>query len=286
MQDIVIRAGKKDFWAYSHRTTDGYTFNSHMHVCYEFLYITEGHFLYTVEGTDYSLSPGDMIVTAPNELHSFSFPEKCRYQRQFLHIYPRLIENFPEQAHQLLLRPHGKGNLIPAVLVDKYKIPYIFSELDDYCTHKPPETDVMVLTFALQLIVKYTSILRNEIILDNKIRLNSNTERIREYVGRHFTSPMTLDEIADYMFLDKSYICRLFKHETGMTLKNYINLRRIILAKNLIQAGGKPTAVYNECGFDNYSTFWRCFQKYAGSTPEQFQRTCVVPKQSSAAQAK
>lgn len=278
MQDTVVRAGRRGYWVYSSRTTDGYTFDSHMHVCYEFLYVTEGHFLYTVEGTDYSLSPGDMIVTAPNELHSFSFPEKCRYRRHFLHVYPQLIERYPEQSQELLSRQHGKNNLIPAVLVDKYKIPYIFSELDNYCTQKKPEMDIMVLTFALQLIVKYTSILRDETILNRNIRLNNNTERIREYVGRNFTSPITLDEIADYMFLDKSYICRLFKHETGMTLKNYINMRRIILAKNLIQAGGKPTAVYSECGFDNYSTFWRCFQKYAGSTPEQFQRTCLPAK--------
>lgn len=118
---------ENDGYAYRYSRSDGYILNSHLHSCYEFVYCTEGNLIYTVEGCEYFVSPGDMIFTRPNELHSFSFPEKCIFERQFFHIYPDYIKGFPEITELIKIYHNGRKNYIPAQLVEKYELHRIFS---------------------------------------------------------------------------------------------------------------------------------------------------------------
>lgn len=269
MDSKVIRHGGPGY-AYSYRTSEGYNFDAHIHRCYEFLYIMEGDFFYTVEGNEYLLSSGDMVVTNPDELHSFSFPEKCTYKRQFLHIYPSMVQKFPEALQTLNTRIPGTCNRIPASLFNQYKLEEIFAGLREYSEYPRPESDFMILTYALQLITKTSVILNNEDLFSKEWNTNKNAQKIQDYIYKNFTQEINLDELANYMFLDKSYMCRLFRQETGMTIKTYINMCRVIHAKNRILSGQKATSIYSECGFQNYSTFYRSFQKYVGMTPEEF----------------
>ena len=41
---------------------------------------------------------------------------------------------------------------------------------------------------------------------------------------------------------------------------NYINNKRLILAKSKIEKGEKPTRVYLDCGYENYPTFYRAYK--------------------------
>lgn len=73
--------GENDGYMYRYERSAGYQLNSHIHACYEFVYFIEGRLMYTVEGCEYFVSPGDIIFTRPCELHSFSFPQKCVFER-------------------------------------------------------------------------------------------------------------------------------------------------------------------------------------------------------------
>lgn len=70
--------------------------------------------------------------------------------------------------------------------------------------------------------------------------------------------------------MSPSYTSRIFKKEMGMTIKEYLNMRRITLAKNKIINGSRATALFAECGFSDYTTFYRAFVRYVGMSPEAF----------------
>ena len=78
-----IPGNDHDGYMYSFNTSKGYNFDSHLHKCYEIIHVIHGSFIYTVEGREYRISDGDIVITSPDELHSFSFPEECAYQREF-----------------------------------------------------------------------------------------------------------------------------------------------------------------------------------------------------------
>ena len=96
--------------------------------------------------------------------------------------------------------------------------------------------------------------------------LSSTGVRVGELVN------LNIDDIAEHMFLNKSYISRLFKSETGLTISVYINMRRVMMAKNLLLAGENAMDIFYQCGFSDYTTFYRVFKKYTDMSPEQFKK--------------
>lgn len=264
----------KNGYMYNFNTSNGYSFNSHLHKCYEFLHIIHGHLLYNVEGTDYILSDGDFIMTNPAELHSFSFPTECEYQREFLHIYPDFFKQFPDIIESLNSRKAGCFNHIPSETAKKYGINEIFRGIEKYCKNIVPETDFMVLTYSLQLAAVISQILREETqYYQKKSFCSTKTNSISDYIDHHYSENISVDTIANAAFMSSGYASRMFKKETGMTIKEYLNLRRITCAKNLIMQGEKATNIFDKCGFFDYSTFYRAFVKYVGMTPEEFKHT-------------
>lgn len=261
-----------DGYMYNFNTSKNYDFNSHIHKCYEFIHILHGHLLYTVEGSEYILSDGDFIMTTPSELHAFSFPKECIYQREFLHIYPGFLKGYPELINSLDSRRPGYFNRFPAETVEKYGIDKIFRGIEECCVSAEPETDFLVLTYSLQLITKISQVLRKESPEHQEIITNKKANAVCDYIDRHYNETISVGTIANALFVSPAYLSRVFKRETGITIKTYLNMRRVTHAKNLIIQGQPVTNAFLECGFDDYSTFYRAFTKYVGMSPEQFKK--------------
>ncbi|MGN0150526.1 MAG: helix-turn-helix domain-containing protein [Clostridia bacterium] len=259
-----------DGYMYNFNITEGHSFNPHLHSCYEFIHIISGQLLYTVEGKEYALSGGDIIMTKPEELHSFSFPNPCEYQREFLHIYPGFLEDFPEVCKTLDSRKSGCLNHLPVEKVKKYKLDKIFEEIREYCNAQLPETDLMVLALSVQLILKINRLLTDDAPEYKNVISDKKANSIYDYIDWHFHEDISTEDIAKSMCMSQTYASRLFKKKTGMTIKEYLNMRRITHAKNLMMEGQKATQIFVRCGFKDYSTFYRAFVKYIGMTPDEF----------------
>ncbi len=278
MGQKIIRHGShfpgndKDGYMYAFNTSKGYSFNSHIHKCYEFIHIIHGHLLYMVEGIEYSVSDGDIVMTNPNEFHSFSFPEECEYQREFLHIYPGFLESSSKSVDMLKSRKNGTFNHIPSDKVIKYGLNNIFEDIRNNCENPTSETDLIVFANTLLLIAKAHQMIANDAPQYSKVA-NKKANSIYSYIDNRYMENIDSKSVASEMFMSVSGAERLFKRETGMTIKAYLTLRRVTAAKNLIMEGQKVTNIYTKCGFRDYSTFYRAFVKYVGMTPDKFKRT-------------
>ena len=82
-------------YTYTYRTgmSEGPILGNHMHIYYEFLQLIEGNALYNVEGTEYKISSGDLLITNPNEFHFITFPKNSVYHRQFLQIHSSFVSS-------------------------------------------------------------------------------------------------------------------------------------------------------------------------------------------------
>lgn len=267
------KLGGKDGYVYNCRRSETYTLKSHLHECFEFVYITEGTCVYTVEGTEFVVSAGDIIFTAPNEIHSFSFPQKGMFYRQFLHVYPNYITEFPDIMQYITQQSSARRNLIPSYIVKQYDLDRYFNDLHFYRIDDTPETFMMAKACAMGLIAKISTLLRRGYITHTSHFQNRHINNIMQYISMHNAQPITLNDIAAEIHVSAVYVSKLFKKETGMTLKSYINMCRIVNAKNLILAGEKIIELPEKCGFENYSTFYRAFVKYAGISPEDFKKS-------------
>ena len=210
---------KYNGYMYNLNISNGYDFNSHMHNCYEFIHVIEGQLIYTVEGTEYALSAGDIIMTSPEELHSFSFPTECEYRREFLHIYPGFIKDRPELIASLSERKPGEHNLLPAEHVEKHGLDKLFDAIEDCCREPDGYTDLLVFTYTVQLIIKIYRMLRTEVFKTVEIPKDAKTNAVCKYIDRHFKESISVEQIANELFVSPSHLSRVFKAETGMTIK-------------------------------------------------------------------
>jgi len=91
------------------------------------------------------------------------------------------------------------------------------------------------------------------------------------FIHLHFAKKLTLDEVADSVNLNKSYICRLFKQEMGKPMFEYINDLRMEKAAAMI-AGGDTyiRGVAASVGIDDPFYFCRLFKKYYDVPPSVY----------------
>ncbi|MBO6197839.1 MAG: helix-turn-helix domain-containing protein [Butyrivibrio sp.] len=100
---------------------------------------------------------------------------------------------------------------------------------------------------------------------------DSIVQRAKNYVHQHYAEDISRTEIAESVFLTPEYMAKMFKKETGISLKQYISDYRVSIAKELLS---KPSArvsdVAAEVGFDNFSYFSTVFKKTTGYTPGEY----------------
>ena len=102
---------------------------------------------------------------------------------------------------------------------------------------------------------------------------NTENERVtaaKDFINKNLKSNLSLDVISEATFTDKFYLSHLFKKECGMSITDYISMQRIALAKKLIMDGKSATEVFADCGFNDYSSFYRAFKKLSGKSPSEF----------------
>ncbi len=97
--------------------------------------------------------------------------------------------------------------------------------------------------------------------------LNGSTE----YIQRHFSGPITVEEVAKAVHLSVSALERRFKKHLSKTPRQYIMELRLDHAQKLLFESGKSLAcIALESGFSDHSHFTRAFVKRFMLSPSEF----------------
>ena len=94
-----------------------------------------------------------------------------------------------------------------------------------------------------------------------------------KYIDAHIRSSITLTDLAEHIGISRSYLCRVFKQGTGLTVNQYIIERRLALAAELLLTGLNVNRVYDETGFNDYTYFIKVFKQTLGMTPKKYIRS-------------
>lgn len=103
--------------------------------------------------------------------------------------------------------------------------------------------------------------------------LSKPVRDILRYIGEHYAEDITLDLLAEYVELSRTYVSGLFKKEIGVNLTNYIINYRIERAKELLRDTNlKSYEVAEQVGFVDESYFSRSFKKITGLSPNAYKK--------------
>lgn len=255
-------------YMYSYNKMKPKAFSTHLHKYYEFLYFVQGDATYVVEGNEYKAADGDLFITCPGEMHSIAFKSDKDYERHFIQISEDFLKGLGfDLLKKLRRKKAGEHNRIPAFLL-KNEAERCFSGVQKHVLEDSEEKDLMVKSYVIQLLYAI-----NNALYEPKGEEAVENERVRaakDFINAHLTEKLSLEKIAENAFTDRFYLSHLFKSETGMSITDYINMQRIALAKKLISQGGNASKVYTDCGFSDYSSFYRAFKKLSGKSPAEF----------------
>ncbi len=92
-----------------------------------------------------------------------------------------------------------------------------------------------------------------------------------EYIRQNYDRKLSLDDIAQHVYLSRSYLSSLFREETGQTLFFYINQVRVEKSKLfLMDVSISLAEAAALCGFEDQSYFTKVFRKHTGLSPKQY----------------
>ena len=91
--------------------------------------------------------------------------------------------------------------------------------------------------------------------------------RVARYLNANFKKNVSLDRLARRFFVSKYYLCRAFKNYSGISVHAYINQKRIVFAKSLIESGMTAAGAAEKVGYGDYSAFYRAYVKILGKSP-------------------
>ncbi len=96
-------------------------------------------------------------------------------------------------------------------------------------------------------------------------------ERILVYIEADLRTDLSLKTLAGYLGVNPSYLSSLFSKELGMSLTNYVNARRIQLAKDQLLGTSLPIkSIAQQCGLPDVHYFSRLFKRMTGTTPKSY----------------
>ncbi|MCA0757600.1 response regulator [Paenibacillus sp. N4] len=97
--------------------------------------------------------------------------------------------------------------------------------------------------------------------------------KIKQYVRKHLVDDVSLQSIADYMYMHPVHVSRIFKLETGDNLSDYVLRLKMELAVSLLADPSlKSYEIALRLGYQNPNYFNKVFKKYYSLTPQEYRQ--------------
>lgn len=110
----------------------------------------------------------------------------------------------------------------------------------------------------------------------SKNALNGNDtylQKISNYIRQNLDKPIKCSEVAQAVYLSRSYINQLVQREKGISLKEYITLEKMTSAQQLLRNTTLSiSTIASKVGYDNFSHFSQVYKRVMGVAPSEERR--------------
>lgn len=236
------------------------TYSMHTHNVYELLYFLDGDATHVIEDRKYKLKKGDLILIRPFQYHFIQIDAPSRYER-----YDILFDPKKNSIESTALPPEDMEvvNITGNEIIEN-----IFYKCDIYYKHGDSDTFEKILTHLLSELFYNISLFPRS-SSETVTTLSPLISKALKYINDNLCTIAGIEEIANHLFVSESYLFCLFQKELHQTPKKYIMEKRLLLAQKMLISGERPTVVFRQCGFGDYTTFYRNYVAFFGYPPSE-----------------
>ncbi|MBQ9112268.1 MAG: AraC family transcriptional regulator [Clostridia bacterium] len=254
----------------------------HCHPFLELVYVVSGRVEHTLDRKTMIIRPGDYFLINFNSKHSYkSIPGtgdfriiNCMFMPEFIDPTLANIKGFQDILNNYLVQ-FGYQKFANAPTQSIYH-----------------DNDGRMLTLVKQMLIEYEKknngyrdvirylllsaiifLVRNEAVED-ELPTNNVTRYIKQYVAKNYMKPLHMSEICAEMNHSLSNISKIFKKNTGMNFRDYLQKIRIEKACQLLKTTDKTIVEISELvGYSDPAFFYRSFKKILNITPYEYRQS-------------
>ena len=264
----------EDYEVFYYSDTHFRSVGSHSHDYYELYFFEAGAVTMEIDGRDYPLKTGDVILIPPGVSHRavLTDPEKPYRRFVFWQSRPFLeaLEARSPDCGYLLRRAESRGRYVyrfDPVAFNAIRT-RLFTLLDEIHADRFGKATAIDLIITDLLLFLARTVYEQE--HQNKKDQLSRYEAITQYVDQHLDELLSLDALAKHFYLSKYYLVHLFRENAGLSVHQYILKRRLAACCDAMLGGAAVGEVYRQWGFYDYSAFYRAFRKEYGMSPSAY----------------
>ena len=222
----------------------------------EFVFFMNGTGTFISKNIQHELIPDSIIMIPREHFHQF-----CISQPQ---DYVRLILGFRENSENSELVNEVMDRIKIVVKPDK-KISLLFLDLAEiiksYLCDKEKKMFIEASLIQLLIYLKQS----NSKVVDKSLNLSPLVMSALNIIDEKYHEHLSVDRIASLLYISPSTLAHKFKKELNISIYRYITKKRLSVAHELIKSGESLTYSAFNCGFRDYSCFYRLYKKYYDS---------------------
>ena len=255
-----------------------FVFEGEAHDFWEMVYIDEGRVKIKRDGESLVLEQGEIVFHRPNEFHSIKALDSSPTFFVMSFVCHSPLVGYLEKYHTVLSQ-RLCGFI--ASIIKEAESTYVIHKNDPTLKklikkEDPPiGGEQLIKTYLEQfLILLIRSIAKKEaprVFPSKESMENHLVSAAKRFLEEKAEEPFRVNDLCAALGYSKSYLSKLFREQTGETIKGFAIRQKIKLAKRLIREGNLNFAqISDKLSFDNPQYFSRVFKRVTGLTPTEF----------------
>ena len=233
----------------------------HSHNAYEIYLLISGKTTYLLNEDICNMKEGEIMLISPGVFHKTQSESRRRFLFEIKESY--LDKYFTKEGKEFITKPFKTPHLKPS----SEQFNKIISLLNELTTVIQTETDkTLSLTLEIFKILSECPVAVKDLTPSEKL-----VEKIIDYINNKYNEINGIEEVAEKFFVNKSYFCRLFKKNTGISFVKYLNNVRLKKSATLLIYSNKDVSeIATACGFNSTSYFCNVFKNEFHQSPLEY----------------
>lgn len=230
-------------------------------------FIVDGKGKFTIDGQTIELGVGDMFILPKGKVTFYQADKKHPWTYLWVGFSGSKAESILSKT-QLLEHYFCHSTLNSKILDQLVKLTQFRDQkLDDI-------TELQLIAELYKLLAFLIEEFPSKAMSDSSILIQNYIKQAKKIIHTQYGTSLKVGEIADKLNLNRSYLYKIFKEETGYAIKDYIVQVRMEKSADLLtNTTFHISEVANAIGFTDALAFSKAFKKYFSQSPSNYRKT-------------